>query len=458
MANGLGPVVFKHGSRAQYDALETKSGNALYFLEDTGEIYHGTVNLARGNHYEGTRAVKEGVAETDNEVIARVLGEHPAVKDDIFVIKTLIANDKYSYISFVYDGINWAAMDGNYNAENVYFDEDIMITTEVGNIKLSNGSANIPASGKNIKQVFEALWTKENYNPSVTNPSISLGLDKTSEEGEVGTAFTAPTATATATGFGAFQFGSKDSAGKFYAANATSDVVFSTLKVGAAATASALTADNSVSVEDIAAGDSVKSISYVGEDGTFTDNAQTQKFSATATHTGSARKGVSNLGNLVNATSNGQAADFESAGKGIAPNVGTMAKNGTAAFTATGYRAWFVGMLDVIPEVTDITSAYIREKLTNKGKVVDGTHEIKPGAAGAKCVLIAIPATKAGLTGAILTSSMNTDILEDYTKNKITVKVADASGAEGTEVDYNVYWYKPASLGSDEVHSLTVKA
>ena len=70
MANGLGPVVFKHGSRAQYDALETKSGNALYFLEDTGEIYHGTVNLARGNHYEGTRAVKEGVAETDNEVIA----------------------------------------------------------------------------------------------------------------------------------------------------------------------------------------------------------------------------------------------------------------------------------------------------------------------------------------------------------------------------------------------------
>ena len=135
-----------------------------------------------------------------------------------------------------------------------------------------------------------------------------------------------------------------------------------------------------------------------------------------------------------------------------------MTKDAGATFTATGYRVWFMGMLDTVPAASEITSAYIREKLTNKGKVSNGTHEIKPGAAGAKCVLIAIPAAKTGLTGAILTSSMNTDILEDYTKTKITVKVADASGAEGTEVDYNVYWYKPASLGSDEVHSLTVKA
>ena len=448
------PVVFKYGTRAEYDALETKSSEALYFLTDTGEIYRGTVNLARGNYHEGTR--NEG--ETDNQVIARVLGTTPVVKDDIFVIKTLIAGDKYSHTSFIYDGANWAAMDGNYNAENVYFDEDIMITTAVGNISLSNGSANIPAAGKNIKQVFEALWTKENFAPTVTNPAIKMSINKSSAEGEVGTTFDAPIATAEIEKFGAFQFGSQDANGTFYAANAKSDVVFSTLKVGKADKASGLTEANSASIADVDANSATKSVSYTGTAGTFTDGSQTQKFSASAAHGGSARKGVSNLGNLINNTGNGIAADFANASKGIAANAGTVTKDAGATFTATGYRVWFMGMLDTVPAANEITSAYIREKLTNKGKVSDGTHEIKPGAAGAKCVLIAIPAAKTGLTGAILTSSMNTDILEDYTKNKITVAVADASGAEGTEVDYNVYWYKPASLGSDEVHSLTVKA
>lgn len=32
------PVVFKYGTRAQYDALAEKASNALYFLTDTGEL------------------------------------------------------------------------------------------------------------------------------------------------------------------------------------------------------------------------------------------------------------------------------------------------------------------------------------------------------------------------------------------------------------------------------------
>jgi hypothetical protein len=42
-------------------------------------------------------------------------------------------------------------MDGNYNAENVYFDEDLITTSAVGNITLTNGSATIAAAGKNLK-------------------------------------------------------------------------------------------------------------------------------------------------------------------------------------------------------------------------------------------------------------------------------------------------------------------
>lgn len=437
--------------------VETDTG---YFKIGDGE--HNWNDLPYANKFESTptAAHYEAVAaegQTDAEAIAAALlaASAAAKLDDVAVVKRLINGDKYQHTAYVFNGTDWAAMDGNYNAENVYFDENIMITTAVGNIKLENGSAEIPAAGKNLKQVFESLWTKENYNPTVSNPTIELTIDKTSAEGEVGTTFTAPTATVTAKTFGSFQFGSKDEAGTFYAANANSDVVFSSLKVGAAATAAALTDDNSASIADVAVGSSTKAVSITGAAGTFTDGAQTQKFSASAAHGGSARKGVSNLGNLVNTAGNAQAADFASAGKGIAANAGTMVYNGTKSFTATGYRAWFMGMLDYIPTAEEIDSAFVRD-LTNKGKVTTQTIEIKPGAAGAKCVLVAVPSAAGSLTAAVLTSSMNTGILEDYTKNQKTVQVADASEAEGTEAAYTVYWYKPAALGSDEVHELTI--
>ena len=437
--------------------VETDTG---YFKIGDGE--HNWNDLPYANKFESTptAAHYEAIAaegQSDAEAIAAALlaASASAKLDDVAVVKRLINGDKYQHTAYVFNGTNWAAMDGNYNAENVYFDENIMITTAVGNISLSNGSAEIPAAGKNLKQVFEALWTKENFNPTVSNPSIELTIDKTSAEGEVGTTFTAPTATVTAKTFGSFQFGSQDNAGTFYAANATSDVVFSSLKVGAAATAAAMTDDNSASISDVAAGSATKAVSISGADGTFTDGAQTQKFSASAAHGGSARKGVSNLGNLVNASGTAQAADFANAGKGIAANAGTMAYNGTKSFTATGYRAWFMGMLDYVPTAEEIDSAFVRD-LTNKGKVTTQTIEIKPGAAGAKCVLVAVPSAAGSLTAAVLTSSMNTGILEDYTKNQKTVQVADASEAEGTEAAYTVYWYKPAALGSDEVHELTI--
>lgn len=437
--------------------VETDTG---YFKIGDGERNWNDLPYANKFESTPTAAHYEAIAaegQSDAEAIAAALlaASASAKLDDVAVVKRLINGDKYQHTAYVFNGTDWAAMDGNYNAENVYFDENIMITTAVGNISLSNGSAEIPAAGKNLKQVFEALWTKENFNPTVSNPSIELTIDKTSAEGEVGTTFTAPTATVTAKTFGSFQFGAKDVDGKFYAANAASDVVFSSLKVGAAATAAAMTDDNSASISDIAAGSATKAVSVSGAAGTFTDGAQTQKFSASAAHGGSARKGVSNLGNLVNASGTAQAADFANAGKGIAANAGTMVYNGTKSFTATGYRAWFMGMLDYVPTAEEIDSAFVRD-LTNKGKVTTQTIEIKPGAAGAKCVLVAVPSAAGSLTAAVLTSSMNTGILEDYTKNQKTVQVADASEAEGTEAAYTVYWYKPAALGSDEVHKLTI--
>lgn len=125
----------------------------------------------------GSNAHYEGVIGVDGNTVDDIIqSKKPASgysSGDTFVIKTLILNDKYSYTAYVYDGSAWRAMDGNYNAENIYFDENIVITTEVGNIKISNGSGEIPAAGKNLKQVFESLWTQEK-DPTVVDPAVTI--------------------------------------------------------------------------------------------------------------------------------------------------------------------------------------------------------------------------------------------------------------------------------------------
>ena len=124
------------------------------------------------NHYEG---VKQS-GESDNDVIDRVLTELgvEAKKDDIFVVKSLISEGKYSYTAFVYNGTVWAAMDGNYNAGNVYFDRDLLTTVATGNIKLVNGQATIPAIGKNIYELWETINVEEDTDISVTSPTVSV--------------------------------------------------------------------------------------------------------------------------------------------------------------------------------------------------------------------------------------------------------------------------------------------
>lgn len=416
-------------------------------------------------HYEAIAAEGQSDAEA---IAAALLAASAAAKlDDVAVVKRLISGDKYQHTAYIYNGTNWAAMDGNYNAENVYFDENITITTAVGNIELENGSGEIEAAGRNLKEVFQAIWTKENFKPSVTNPSIKLSLNKTTASGEVGTTFDAPVATAEITGFGSFEFGSQDKDGKFYEPSAASDVVFSSLKVGAAATSAALTDSASNAINDIGSDATVKKVSYTGTSGTFTNAAQTQQFSVSAAHGGSARKGVSNLGNLVNTAGTAKAADFANAGSGIAANAGTMSINGSSnnnyKFTATGYYAWFAGGCDTIPAASTLTGTWLRENLENKGKYsplgtkasgAKPTLKITPGPDGDKCYIIAVPGTaKEYLSLVELSSTLYMDITSEYTVNKFTTKIPDAAGTDST-VSYTVYWYKPAALGPDETHEI----
>ena len=85
----------------------------------------------------------------------------------------------------MYDDGEWHAMDGNYNAENVYFDEDLITTTAIGNITLTNGQATIATAGKNLKEVFQAIFVEEK-DPTTTQPSVTVTLSKSGDY-EVGT-------------------------------------------------------------------------------------------------------------------------------------------------------------------------------------------------------------------------------------------------------------------------------
>lgn len=80
---------------------------------------------------------------------------------DIAIVKDIIYGTKVQHTAYVYNGSNWAAMDGNYSAENVYFEDDLITTTAIGNVSLSGGQATINVKGKNLIDLFNTLYVKE---------------------------------------------------------------------------------------------------------------------------------------------------------------------------------------------------------------------------------------------------------------------------------------------------------
>lgn len=388
-------VLFKYGTRADYDALKGNvKDNALYFLTDTGELLRGARNLGQANHYEGIR--QEG--ETDAQVIARVVGSLNLIKNDIFVVKTLIAEDKYSFTAYTYDGTNWCAMDGNYSAENIYFDKNFTVTEAIGTIKdLPNGQATLKAAGKNLKEVLAALFAKE-QNPTTTQPSVAITAAKMKAY-EVGTKVT-PDYTATFNG-GKYQYGPA---------------------TGVSAT--------TWSVVDT---DSHELTTATGTFPELTVGDNTNyKITATATY----GNGVAPKTNLGNEYAAGQI------------KAGSKSKDSAAI---TGYRSFFYGVVK-----TDTLDSSVIRGLTNGGAYNSAkTLTVAVNSADGVGIVVAVPAdsTRAGIKEVLLTTSMNADITADYAVST----AVDVEGANGyTAKSYKIYFYKPAKLTSGQSHKITL--
>lgn len=350
-----------------------KMGDGVTAYESLPAIGAGATSSA--THYEG---VREG-EETDDAVIERVLDGASPNKDDIFVIKTLISGENYSYKAYVYNGTAWAAMDGNYNAESVYFDEDLVTTSAIGNITLTNGQATIPSTGKNLKEVFNAIFVQEK-NPTITQPSVSLTFAQ-AKAYEVGTSVTP-------------EYSASLNAGSYQYGPATG-VTATAWEVTDTAGHSATTASGSFAAVTVA------------DDTNYTITAK-------ATHTeGAVPK--TNVGN-----------DY-AAGKIAA---GTKSKTSGAI---TSFRNSFYG---TVTAKDTVTSAVIRGLSGKSGKALaNGATFNVSIPVGALRVIIAYPATLRDVTSIQDVNGMSAEIKPSFAKS--TVQVEGANGA--TAIDYKVY-------------------
>ena len=125
----------------------------------------------------------------------------------------------------------------------------------------------------------------------------------------------------------------------------------------------------------------------------------------------------------------------------------------------TSYRPFFYGMSDVLKEEIVYNSSFIRG-LINGGDY-DSRKILTFNAAdlkGVKRFVIAIPkaSLRKGISSAIITSSMNANVLEFYEELDTTIDVKGADGYIKT-VPYRVWVYEPVSIAAEEIHEVVLQ-
>lgn len=334
--------------------------------------------------------------ETDIVAITRVVGAAELHVGDTAIVKRVISGDKTSYTAYVYDG-EWKAMDGNYRADNVYFDDDITYTVAIGTLAKPSGSAKFAAKGKNVEQVLSSLMAQE-ANPSKSNPAVSF-----SAQG----------------GFGTFEIGTKKNL-TYTAALSTGSYTYGP--------ATGITAQTwEVSCTGVTGTKSTAT-------GTFENvvaEATAKKITAKATYNEGAIP-VTNLGNPY------------PAGKIAA---GTASKDSNEL---KGVRYMFWGPMTDADMA--LNSANIRA-LAHKDAAGAKTLGTFGAGAGAKKVVVAVPAGRK-ITKVFMPSALNADVTALFVKQGSQSSV---EGAEGyTAAAYDVYVYQPASIDAGETYSVTI--
>lgn len=375
-----------------------KAGEIVY-ENDTRKmkIGDGSTSYADLKYFGGDSAKNFDVVPTDGEedvaAITRVVASAEVHTGDTAIVKRVISGDKISYTAYVYDG-EWKAMDGNYRADNVYFDDDITYTVAIGTLAKPSGSAKFAAKGKNVEQVLSSLMAQE-ANPSKSNPAVSF-----SSTG----------------GLGTFEIGTKKNL-TYTAALSAGGYTY-----GPATGITAQTWEVSCNGE-------TKNTAT----GTFENvvaEATAKKITAKATYNDGAIP-VTNLGNQYPA---GQI------------KAGTASKD---SGNLVGVRHMFYGVVKSADFALD--SAHIRG--LNHEAAAKKTISTFTAGSGALKVVVACPAGY-NVTKVTLPSAMGADATADFVKQGGTVQV---EGAEGyTAAAYSVWVFEPASIPSTQSYSIVI--
>lgn len=364
----------------------------------------------------------ENVGEIiDHEVlIAEKVQDLTLYNGDIIIIKDLIDEDKWQYTAYVYDGTNWSAMDGNYSAENVYFKDDILVTTMVGTIQnLTNGQATLSAKGKNVKEVLSSLLA-ERKNPIAIKPTATINLTNETTTYEVGTKVIPSWKVTFSKGSYSYgpDTGVTDAGGQV---TSTKDTTAVEITAGSLNEASGNFAEYQVEDND----KYYAYLTYGWNDGTSTP--------------------VDNFGDEYTDISNNL------------PIQAASNKTTISDKYISGFRKWFKGGLTSTSNEVALTSEIIRTSLVgSEDNVAAEEFELKAADfANCKRIVIAIPvAASKNITSVLLKSTSNVDITTEFVKQTNTVDVEGANGY--TAEPYNVWIYEPAILDSTEVYTVTI--
>ena len=390
------PLLLKGEMGVETDTGKTKIGNGTAYWKDLkySGVDEDTIKGIIDNNRSAFTEVVPNEGETDAQALAREI-TNPKKGDMAVVVRTFVEG-KQSYTAYIHDGTGFKAMDGNYSADNVYFDEDLTYTVQFGTLDKPASSAKFSAKGKNVSQVFASLMAQE-ANPSKTNPEVTFN---------------------TQTGFGTFEIGTKMN-----------------LTYGASLSAGSYTygPDTGITAQSW-------SVSCTGVAGTKTTATGTfenvvaesngKRIVATAQY-GDGAIPVTNLGNSY------EAAQIKA---------GSATAN-SKEFKGVRYMFWG-------PMTTDaaIDSAAVRALAHNKAT---STGELDTFGAGkdAKKVVVAVPSDRK-IKKVIMPSALNADVTALFVKQSATVPV---NGAEGyAAAAYNIYVYQPASIDAGETYTVTI--
>lgn len=391
------PILLKGEMGVETDTGKTKIGNGtdhwttLKYSGVDEDTIKGIIDKNRNNFTE----VTPNKGESDAQALARMI-TNPKKGDMAVVVRTFVEG-KRSYTAYIHTGTAWSAMDGNYSADNVYFDKDLKLTEAFGHYEPdASGSVQVPSTGKSVYSLIEDAFSKSK-NPTITQPSASVTITANS---------------------GTFEIGTKKNL-TYSASLNTGAYSYGPTPTGVSATTYTATCDGKT---------------LTGATGTF-DNIVadgTKKISISIAHSAGS----------IPKTNKG--ADYAEG------QIKASTKTATSSQALVGVRYMFWGpMTDASAELNSANIRALAHKEESKAKTLG---EFGPGDKAVK-VVVAVPAGRK-ITKVLLTSSMNADITSSFAKQTSTVSVEGAEGYAGTA--YDVYVYQPASIDEGERYAITI--